>query len=232
MTGVQLRDFNCGFKAARREVYQRIPLYGELHRFIPVLADDIGYRVVEIPVRHHPRVSGLSKYGLKRFVAGFLDLLTVLTITRFSHRPGHLFGGIGLVFGLLGTGILAYLAIHWLVLPDPIGNRPLLQFGVMLTLLSVQFLVFGMMAELILFRSKPASFAHLVAQVARGAGKIGDPDFGSQEAPLESDDAIPFAQRVRARLKRRRQSRRRAPAERRMSVCSRHLGAQECCPIA
>ncbi len=94
VTGVKLQDFNCGFKAARIEVYRAVPLYGELHRFIPVLAHDMGYRIVEIPVLHHPRTSGKSKYGLERFVRGFLDLLTVLTITRYGHRPGHLFGGL------------------------------------------------------------------------------------------------------------------------------------------
>jgi dolichol-phosphate mannosyltransferase len=193
VTRVQMRDFNCGFKAARREVYHRIPLYGELHRFIPVLADDLGYRVVEIPVRHHARVGGQTKYGAKRLIAGFLDLLTVLTITRFSHRPGHLFGGIGLLIGLLGMGILAYLALHWLLLPDPIGSRPLLIFGVLLTLLSAQFLVFGMVAELILFRSRPESFGQLIGQVARGAVNIDPP--GPAE-PGSASAVVPMAKQV------------------------------------
>jgi hypothetical protein len=97
--------------------------------------------------------SGRSKYGPERFVRGFLDLLTVLTITRYSHRPGHLFGGLGLLAGLVGFGILLWLSIEWLLFPDPIGNRPLLFFGVMLTLLSAQLVVFGMLAEMLLFRS-------------------------------------------------------------------------------
>ena len=163
-TRVDMRDFNCGFKAARREVYQSIPLYGELHRYIPVLAQDIGYRVAEIPVVHHPRVSGRSKYGIERLVRGFLDLLSVLTITRYGHRPGHLFGGLGLLAGLVGFGILLWLSFEWLLYPDPIGNRPLLLFGIMLTLLSAQLVVFGMLAEMLLFRSRPKSFESLVRE--------------------------------------------------------------------
>ncbi len=163
-TRVDMRDFNCGFKAAHREVYQSIPLYGELHRYIPVLAQDIGYRVAEIPVVHHPRVSGRSKYGIERLVRGFLDLLSVVTITRYGHRPGHLFGGLGLLAGLVGFGILLWLSLEWLFYPDPIGNRPLLLFGIMLTLLSAQLVVFGMLAEMLLFRSRPKSFESLVRE--------------------------------------------------------------------
>jgi glycosyltransferase involved in cell wall biosynthesis len=165
-TRVDMRDFNCGFKAARREVYQSIPLYGELHRYIPVLAQDIGYRVAEIPVVHHPRVSGCSKYGIERLVRGFLDLLSVLTITRYGHRPGHLFGGLGLLAGLVGFGLLLWLSVEWLLYPDPIGNRPLLLFGIMLTLLSAQLVVFGMLSEMLLFRSRPKSFESFVREEA------------------------------------------------------------------
>ncbi len=167
-TGIKFSDFNSGFKAARREVYLRIPLYGELHRFIPVLASDLGYRVTEIPVTHHPRAHGKSKYGLERFVRGFLDLLTVHTITRFSNRPGHLFGGIGLILGAAGAGILAYLAIHWLLFPDAIGTRPLLFLGILLSLLSAQFVFFGMLAEMFLFRSRTSSLQSLVADATTG----------------------------------------------------------------
>jgi dolichol-phosphate mannosyltransferase len=179
ITGVGMRDFNCGFKAARREVYRSIPLYGELHRFIPVLAEDIGYRVVEIPVVHHARASGRSKYGIERIFRGFLDLLTVLTITRFSHRPGHLFGGLGILAGLIGVCILLLLTAEWFLFPDPIGNRPLLLFGVMLTLLSAQLVIFGMLAEMLLFRSRPRSFAPLIGEATAAAPKLAivpDPD--------------------------------------------------------
>jgi dolichol-phosphate mannosyltransferase len=165
VTGIRLNDFNCGLKAARREVYREMPLYGELHRFIPVLAHDAGYKVVEIPVVHHPRVMGKSKYGLERFARGFLDLLTVLTITRFGQRPGHLFGGLGLICGVIGSVILLYLFMHWLFLPEPIRNRPLLLFGVMLVILSAQLVTFGILAEMFLFRSRPRSVERFVAEV-------------------------------------------------------------------
>jgi glycosyltransferase involved in cell wall biosynthesis len=171
VTGIGMRDFNCGFKAARREVYMSIPLYGGLHRFIPVLAEDIGYRVGEIPVVHHPRVSGRSKYGIERGLRGFLDLLTVLTITRFSHRPGHLFGGFGILIGLIGVCILLLLTVEWFLFPDPIGNRPLLLFGIMLTLLSAQLVIFGMLAEMLLFRLRPRSFAPLISEATAAAPK-------------------------------------------------------------
>jgi glycosyltransferase involved in cell wall biosynthesis len=150
ISGLKLRDFNCGFKAARKEVYQNIPLYGELHRYIPLLAHNLGYKVDEIAVQHHPRAAGKSKYGIERYVRGFLDLLTVLTITRYGRRPGHLFGGIGIICGAIGFLILAYLTGVWFFTDNPIGNRPLLLLGIMLELLSAQLFFFGMLAELVL----------------------------------------------------------------------------------
>jgi len=161
--GLKLRDFNCGFKAARKEVYQNIPLYGELHRYIPLLAHDLGYRVGEIPVLHHYRAAGKSKYGLERYMRGFLDLLTVLTITRYGRRPGHLFGGLGIICGLVGFLILSYLTGVWFFTDNSIGDRPLLLLGIMLELLSAQLLSFGMLAELVLNRTQSQSTYSLVA---------------------------------------------------------------------
>jgi dolichol-phosphate mannosyltransferase len=152
VSGLPLRDFNCGFKAAKAEVYRDLPLYGELHRYIPVLAHGQGYRVGEIPVVHHPRRSGRSKYGFERFARGFLDLLTVTLVTRFGGRPAHLFGGLGLVFGTAGFLMLLYLTGVWALTDQPIGNRPLLLLGVMLMVLSVQLLSFGLLSELIIHR--------------------------------------------------------------------------------
>ncbi len=163
MTRLDLHDFNCGYKAARRRVYQDISLYGELHRYIPVLANGLGYRVTEIPVKHHARRHGVSKYGLERYARGFLDLLTVLTITRFGQRPGHLFGGLGILVGLVGFAALAYLTLLWLG-GEAIGTRPLLLFGVMAELLSAQLLTLGMLAELILHRTRQGSMLSLVAE--------------------------------------------------------------------
>ncbi len=163
ITRLDLHDFNCGFKAARREVYRNISLYGELHRYIPVLADSLGYRVGEIPVQHHPRRHGVSKFGWERYARGFLDLLTVLTITRFGQRPGHLFGGLGILVGLVGFVTLAYLTMLWLA-GETIGTRPLLLFGIMAELLSAQLLTLGMLAEMILHRTRQPSMLSLVAE--------------------------------------------------------------------
>lgn len=147
LTGIKLNDFNCGFKCYRREVVDRIRLYGEMHRYIPVLAADLGYRVGEIEVEHHPRIHGKSKYGWERYVRGFIDLLTVLATTHWLVKPGHLFGGIGVLLGLVGGASLAYLFLIWLVGVEPIGGRPLLTFGVLTTVASLQMLSLGVIAE-------------------------------------------------------------------------------------
>src|SRR5262249_43070191 len=115
MTGVALHDHNCGFKCFRREVAAEIRLYGELPRFIPVFAHARGFRVTEIEVNHRPRRFGESKYGVRRFVRGFLDLLTVKFLTGFSRRPQHVLGALGLLFFGLGSLGLAYLAVVWLL---------------------------------------------------------------------------------------------------------------------
>jgi len=164
LTGIQLRDFNCGFKAARAEVYKNISLYGELHRYIPVLAHNQGYKIGELAVLHHPRKAGQSKYGFERYARGFLDLLTVLLITRYGRRPGHLFGGAGIILGLVGALILFYLTGVWLLGVAPIGNRPLLFLGILLVILSMQLLSLGLLAELILNRSEDRRLTSLIAE--------------------------------------------------------------------
>ncbi len=148
VSGVRLNDFNCGFKAYRREVFEDIDLYGELHRFIPALAHAMGFSVSELVVRHRPRKFGKSKYGVGRLLKGFLDLLTVVTITRFSFRPGHLFGTLGVVVGMTGGLIFLYLCMLWLR-GEPIGTRPILVVSTLLMTVGLQFLLFGMVAELI-----------------------------------------------------------------------------------
>ncbi len=163
LSGVPLHDFNCGFKAYRREVLQSLKLYGELHRYVPVLAHDLGFRIGEIPVKHHPRKHGVSKYGWERYARGFLDLLTVLATTRYRHKPGHLFGGLGIASGLLGGAILAYLAALWFAGVRPIGTRPLFFVGILLVILSIQLISVGLLAELITHHAskKPPEFAIL-----------------------------------------------------------------------
>jgi glycosyltransferase involved in cell wall biosynthesis len=165
LTGVKLKDMNCGFKAYRREVFDSVALYGELHRYIPVLADSVGYRIGEIPVKHHERKFGVSKYGFKRYSRGFIDLLTTLMITRYDRRPGHLFGGVGLVLALLGVAVLTYLTSIKLFLGASIGERPLLLLGVLLVIVGGQLLLFGMMSELIIHRTEPSNQRAIVAEV-------------------------------------------------------------------
>lgn len=150
ISGLQLHDFNCGLKAYRAEVVRDLPLYGELHRYIPILAHANGYQVTELPVEHHARAFGISKYGWKRYFKGFLDLLTVAAITRFLQRPGHLFGGTGLMIGTAGFLILAYLSAVKLFLGEGIGQRPLLMLGVLLMILGVQLISIGLVGELII----------------------------------------------------------------------------------
>ncbi|HIE53395.1 MAG TPA: glycosyltransferase [Armatimonadetes bacterium] len=157
LTGLSLHDLNCGFKAYRREVIQRLQarLYGELHRYIPVLAHAQGYRVGEIVVAHRPRQRGRSKYGWERFLRGFLDLLTVILLTRYATRPLHFFGGTGLLVFLAGLGINLYLTVLWFLHYRPIGTRPLLMLGVLLMILGVQLISIGLIGEMIVSRDEP-----------------------------------------------------------------------------
>ncbi len=163
ISGVKLHDFNCGFKAYRREVLKHIKIYGELHRFIPVLAYGYGFKIAEVAVKHNPRQFGHSKYGLERYARGFLDLLTVITTTRFIRRPSHLFGGWGIISGLIGFSILFYLSIHW-VMGTPIAARPLFFLGIMLSIMSVQMISLGLIAELFIYYAKPNENEELIKQ--------------------------------------------------------------------
>jgi glycosyltransferase involved in cell wall biosynthesis len=148
LSGLRLHDFNCGLKAFRREVMEDVPLYGELHRYIPVLAHWKGYKVAELKVEHHPRAFGMSKFGAYRFFAGFMDLLTVMFLTKYSKKPLHFFGGAGLVLFLLGFLINAYLAILKLM-GQGIGGRPLLILGLLLMLIGFQFISTGLLGEML-----------------------------------------------------------------------------------
>jgi dolichol-phosphate mannosyltransferase len=147
-SGVRLHDMNCGLKAYRAEVVHGLRLYGELHRFIPVLAHYRGFRIAELPVNHRPREHGRSRYGVERYVRGFLDLLTVSFIGRYRHRPLHLFGGLGLILGLAGSAILVYLTVVK-ALGHAIGQRPLLMLGVLLVVIGMQFFSLGLISEMI-----------------------------------------------------------------------------------
>ncbi|HEX9744598.1 MAG TPA: glycosyltransferase family 2 protein [bacterium] len=146
--GLRLHDYNCGFKAYRREVLDEITLYGDLHRYIPFLANSKGFRVSEIVVRHHPRKAGRSKYGFARYFKGFFDLLTVIMLTRFASRPMHLFGVVGLVLLVLGFILNVHLTLQWFA-GFPIGNRPLLVLGVLLMMVGLQTFSVGLIGEMI-----------------------------------------------------------------------------------
>jgi glycosyltransferase involved in cell wall biosynthesis len=148
MSGLRLHDMNCGLKAYRAEVVHNLVLYGELHRFIPVLAHEQGYRVAELPVNHRPREHGRSRYGMERYLRGFLDLLTVSFMGRYRHRPLHLFGGLGLLLGGSGVVLLVYLTIVKLM-GHAIGQRPLLTLGVLLVVVGMQFFTLGLISEMI-----------------------------------------------------------------------------------
>jgi glycosyltransferase involved in cell wall biosynthesis len=148
VSGLRLHDMNCGLKAYRTEVVRGLSLYGELHRFIPVLAHYRGFRVAELPVNHRPRAHGRSRYGLERYLRGFLDLLTVTFMGRYRHRPLHLVGGLGHVLGLLGTVILVYLTVLKAT-GEAIGQRPLLTLGVLLVVVGLQFFSLGLLSEMV-----------------------------------------------------------------------------------
>lgn len=148
LSGVQLRDFNCGFKAYRAECVRELRVYGGFHRFLPVFANDRGFRVEELVVRHRARKHGASKFGSRRFIEGVLDLPTVLLLTRYRTRPLHFFGLPGALVMLVGLGLLTYLTILWFM-GHPVGTRPLLTLGVLLTITGVQILCVGLVAEVI-----------------------------------------------------------------------------------
>jgi dolichol-phosphate mannosyltransferase len=147
VTGVAGRDFNSGLKAMRRELATGLELYGELHRYIPVLAHWRGFRVGEVDVVHHDRRHGESKFGKARFWRGFLDLITVKFLTTYTVRPFHLFGGLGIGMGLIGSLFLGWMLVERLQ-GSQIGNRPALLTGVLLVVVGVQMVSLGLLAEL------------------------------------------------------------------------------------
>ncbi|HSR32615.1 MAG TPA: glycosyltransferase family 2 protein [Anaerolineae bacterium] len=173
LTSVQIHDVNCGFKVYRREVLQDLKLYGELHRYIPVLAHWQGYRIAEVPVRHHPRRYGRSKYGIGRLGRSYIDFLSVLFLTSYLKRPMQLFGMLGSVFALLGVIIMFYLAVVWLI-EGGIGWRPLLFFGTTALVVGIQLISVGLLGEMlrnITFRAEDEYSIRQVWDSADPAGK-------------------------------------------------------------
>lgn len=149
LTGIKIHDFNCGLKIYRREVIENITIYGELHRYIPVLAKWQGFNIGEIPVHHRKREFGKTKYGFTRLFKGLFDFITVLFLTKYMKRPLHLFGIIGLLSFLVGSAVTVYLIILRLMKVSYLSNRPLLFIGVMLLIIGVQFISIGLVGEMI-----------------------------------------------------------------------------------
>ena len=172
-TGVHLHDYGCALKAYRRPIIDRIRLYGELHRFIPSLAKEAGARITEVPVRHHARTRGVSKYGIDRTFRVILDLMLIVFFMRYRHRPLHAFGGMGLWLATPGLLMLAWLAGLKLLGHD-VGGRPLLITGVMLLLMGLQLIVAGLVGEMLIRiyhegRGQPQFYAHEHAPLAETA---------------------------------------------------------------
>ena len=151
---LKLHDYNCGFKAYRKEVIKELDIYGEMHRYIPALADSKGFKITEIPVNHRPRKFGKSKYGIERYIRGFLDLLTVKLVTSYTHSPLYLFGRIGTTFSVIGFLIGLYLTIMKFWFHQPLYNRPLLYLSVLLIMLGLQFFSIGLIGELLVNQNR------------------------------------------------------------------------------
>lgn len=146
---VKIHDYGCTLKVFRRDVVKNLKLYGEMHRFIPALVGDVGARITEMPVTHHPRKRGISKYGLTRTLWVILDLLTVKFLSRYATRPSHLFGLVGLLSFLLGSAITAVLGVQRLFFGMRLSERPLLWLGILLVVVGVQFVTTGLLAEML-----------------------------------------------------------------------------------
>ncbi len=199
-TGVAMHDMNCGFKAYRGECARSIELYGEMHRFMPVLAVQQGWSVSEVPVNHRPRQHGSSRFGLERYTRGGLDLLTVVFLGRYQHRPLHLFGGLGLGLTMIGVLIGIYLTILK-ISGEAIGQRPLLFLGVLLIVVGIQLLTLGLLGQMLVLTRRELSGDALEqsrierqlrpgtetapheAESVSDAGERGQPAMGSSAQP-------------------------------------------------
>jgi glycosyltransferase involved in cell wall biosynthesis len=148
ISGIKIHDFNCGLKAYRKEVVENVKVYGELHRYIPVLAKWQGYKITEVPVMHHARRYGKTKFGITRFFKGFIDLVTVTFVTRYIKRPMHFFGFLGAISFLIGFIVLGYLTVLW-IQGIPLSNRPMLFLGMLLVIVGVQLFAVGLLGEVI-----------------------------------------------------------------------------------
>jgi len=178
-TGITIHDFNCGLKVYRKEVTRRLELRGDMHRYIPVLAEWMGFKIAELPVRHQPRQFGSTKYDSSRFFSGLFDFLSVLFITRYLRRPMHFFGMTGLISFILGFTISLYVTLDKILLHKPVSNRPILFLGILLLILGVQLFSTGLLGEMLsTSSSKGSSYAvrETLNLTSGQAGKFCDPD--------------------------------------------------------
>lgn len=171
-TRVQLHDYGCTLKAIRAEVAKRMNLYGEMHRFIPAIAAEQGVRIAELPVNHRPRVAGQSKYGISRTFRVLLDLLTVKFFLGYSTRPLHMFGALGFASGGLGAVMMTWLISERLFFSVPLGNRPAMLIATMLVLIGLQFICFGLLAEILVrtYHESQNKKTYTVRDVLRAGG--------------------------------------------------------------
>jgi glycosyltransferase involved in cell wall biosynthesis len=172
LTGLKLHDVNCGLKGYRRQVVQELRLYGEMHRFIPVIARQRGFTIGEIPVQHFPRRFGRSRYGWSRPLSGLFDLITLLMLERYTYKPLHFFGLFGLGCELVGFLISLVLGIGWLR-GRWIGDRPLFLVGIFFLLTGIQFIIFGLLAELLIY-SNAGREDYGIAEVIENTPHAGD----------------------------------------------------------
>ncbi|MBT6691681.1 glycosyltransferase [Candidatus Parcubacteria bacterium] len=167
MTGIKLHDFNCGFKIYKKEVVKNINVYGELHRFLPALAHQQGFKVTEVVVKHHARKFDESKYGnlgLGRFTNYLLDPINVILLTKYARKPAHFFGNLGLMFFLLGSGLCLYLTIVWFQ-GQAIGSRPLLFLGVLFIIIGIQLISMGFLGEIIVRQADKKETRHYIKKI-------------------------------------------------------------------
>lgn len=174
ITGVRMHDYGCTLKVMRHDVVRGLRLYGEMHRFIPALADDLGARIAEVQVHHRPRRAGVSKYGISRTIRVLLDLITVKFLSSYSTRPIQVFGGIGLACGIVGLLITGVLGFERLVFGVPLAQRPLVWLGILLTLMGLQFITMGLLGELLVrtYHESQNKPVYRVAEVLRGGSPL------------------------------------------------------------
>ena len=189
ISGIALHDFNCGLKAYRREVVESVHVYGELHRYVPLLARWKGYdRITEMVVEHHPRRYGRSKFGLDRFVKGFLDLILVIFLTRFVVRPMHFFGTLGTLAFLGGMIISLWISIDKIVMGNPIGDRPLLFMGTLMIIVGVQMFTTGLLGEMMVRSEMESTEAYRVMETLPPSTGV-DPGVDMDADPGTNSDA-------------------------------------------